>query len=297
MGWVPVTGSSTWLVTGAAGQLGRQLVRVLASGKIAGDVTGFTRAELDVTDCAAVHEAVTGSRPDVVVNCAAWTDVDGCELNPQRAQQVNADAVGFLREACDEVGAHLVHVSTDYVFNGEASDPYPEHHSTDPVNAYGASKLVGEVAAGPSATVVRSTWLQPGDLPGMVGRVLDSLESGTPIRVMDDRRACPTFVADLAPVILRLGAERVAGVVHATNAGVTSWYGFAKEVALAAGHDPDSDLLVPIAEADLDVPRPARRPDYSALDNAVLRDMGWEPMRHHRDAVADTVAGLTGMGS
>ena len=272
------------LVTGAAGQLGREMVRVVGTAVVA----GLTRADLDVSDSAAVHEAVTGLRPDVVVNCAAWTDVDGCELDPERAQTVNADAVGFLAEACDEVGAHLVHVSTDYVFNGEASTPYGEDHPTDPVNAYGASKLAGEVAAGAGATVVRSTWLQPADLPGMVGRVIDSLEAGASIRVVDDRRACPTFVADLVPVILRLGAERVTGVVHATNAGVTSWHGFAREVARASGNDPD--LLVPVSEADLDVSRPACRPTYSALDNTVLRCLGWEPMRHHRDAIAAVVA-------
>ena len=274
------------LVTGAAGQLGREMVRVAGTAVVA----GLTRADLDVTDRDAAHTVVAGLRPDVVVNCAAWTDVDGCELDPERAQTVNADAVGFLAEACDEVGAHLVHVSTDYVFNGEASTPYGEDHPTDPVNAYGASKLAGEVAAGAGATVVRSTWLQPADLPGMVGRVVDSLEAGVPIRVMDDRRACPTFVADLAPVILRLGAERVTGVVHATNAGVTSWHGFAREVARASGHDPDTELLVPVSETDLDVSRPARRPTYSALDNTVLRGLGWEPMRHHRDAIAAVVA-------
>ena len=272
------------LVTGAAGQLGREMVRVAGTAVVA----GLVRADLDVSDSAAVHEAVAGLRPDVVVNCAAWTDVDGCELDPERAQTVNADAVGFLAEACDEVGAHLVHVSTDYVFNGEASTPYGEDHPTDPVNAYGASKLAGEVAAGAGATVVRSTWLQPADLPGMVGRVIDSLEAGVPIRVMDDRRACPTFVADLVPVILRLGAERVTGVVHATNAGVTSWHGFAREVARASGNDPE--LLVPVSETDLDVSHPAHRPTYSALDNTVLRGLGWEPMRHHRDAIAAVVA-------
>ena len=272
------------LVTGAAGQLGREMVRVAGTAVVA----GLTRADLDVTDRDAAHTVVAGLRPDVVVNCAAWTDVDGCELDPERAQTVNADAVGFLAEACDEVGAHFVHMSTDYVFNGEASTPYGEDHPTDPVNAYGASKLAGEVAAGAGATVVRSTWLQPADLPGMVGRVIDSLEAGVPIRVMDDRRACPTFVADLAPVILRLGAERVTGVVHATNAGVTSWHGFAREVARASGNDPE--LLVPVSETDLDVSRPACRPTYSALDNTVLRGLGWEPMRHHRDAIAAVVA-------
>ena len=117
------------LVTGAAGQLGRETVRVASPG----EVVGVARADLDVADRDAVHAVVAGLRPDVVVNCAAWTDVDGCELDPERAQSVNADAVGFLAEACDDVGAHLVQVSTDYVFNGEADAPYCEDHPTDPV--------------------------------------------------------------------------------------------------------------------------------------------------------------------
>ena len=280
------------LVTGAAGQLGRELVRVFGAARQAGLVVGLTRAELDVSDGAAVHAAVATHRPGLVVNCAAWTDVDGCELDPELAHRVNAAAPGLLREACDDVGAHLVQISTDYVFDGEASTPYPEDHPTGPVNVYGASKLAGEVAAGPAATVVRTTWLQPADGPGAVGNMLDGLRGDSPVKVLGDRRACPTFVADLAPVISRLGVERVAGVVHATNAGETSWYEFALVVAEVAGADPE--LVVRIVEADLGTARPARRPCFSALDNVGLRDLGYEPMRHHRDAIVDAVARLAG---
>jgi dTDP-4-dehydrorhamnose reductase len=258
-------------------------------------VVGLTRAELDVSDRAAVHEAVVAHRPGLVVNCAAWTDVDGCQLDPEQAHRVNAAGPGFLREVCDDVGAHLVQISTDYVFDGGASTPYPEDHPTGPVNSYGASKLAGEVAAGPAATIVRTTWLQPADGPGAVGNMLAGLRGDSPVEVLGDRRACPTFVADLAPIISRLGVERVAGMVHATNAGVTSWYEFALVVAAAAGADPD--LLVPISEADLEADRPVRRPAYSALDNAVLRDLGHEPIRHHRDAIVDAVARLAGQGA
>jgi dTDP-4-dehydrorhamnose reductase len=287
--------SPTWLVTGAAGQLGRELVRVLGVREPVGTVTGLGRADLDVTDRVAVHGAVAGLGPDVVVNCAAWTDVDGCELDPERAHRVNADAVGFLREACERAGAHLVHVSTDYVFSGEASEPYPEGHPTGPVNAYGVSKLAGEVAAGLEATVVRTAWLQSVDGANVFRSVLSQLAEPEEVFFVDDQHGSPTFVADLAPVILRLGVERAAGVVHATNAGTTSWYGFACEVARASGHDPER--VHPICEDDLDASRSARRPAYSALDNAVLRDLGYEPMRHHRDAIADAVAGLRGEGA
>jgi dTDP-4-dehydrorhamnose reductase len=221
--------------------------------------------------------------------------VDGCELDPERAHRVNADAVGFLREACERAGAHLVHVSTDYVFSGEASEPYPEGHPTGPVNAYGVSKLAGEVAAGLEATVVRTAWLQSVDGANVFRSVLSQLAEPEEVFFVDDQHGSPTFVADLAPVILRLGVERAAGVVHATNAGTTSWYGFACEVARASGHDPER--VHPICEDDLDASRSARRPAYSALDNAVLRDLGYEPMRHHRDAIADAVAGLRGEGA
>ncbi len=295
-----MTVAGTWLVTGAAGQLGREVVRLLGSGLSgvpAAEVVGLSRTDLDVSDRGAVRAAVSALRPDVVVNCAAWTDVDACELDPRRAESVNATAVGHLREACGAVGAHLVQVSTDYVFDGTASTPYAEDHPTGPVNAYGASKLAGEAAAGQGATVVRTTWLQPADAPGMAGRVLEALASGVPIQVVSDRRACPTFVADLAPVLCRLGADRVAGVVHATNAGVTSWHGFARLVAEAAGHDPDTGLLVPVAEGDLPGERPARRPAYSALDNAVRRRLGHQPIRHHGDAVVDVVAGILRAGA
>jgi dTDP-4-dehydrorhamnose reductase len=283
------------LVAGAGGQLGRELVRVFGAARQAGLVVGLTHAELDVSDRAAVHAAVATHRPGLVVNCAAWTDVDGCELDPELAHRVNAAGSGFLREACDDVGAHLVQISTDYVFDGEASTPYPEDHPTGPVNVYGASKLAGEVAAGPAATVVRTTWLQPADGPGAVGNMLDGLRGDSTVRVLGDRRACPTFVADLAPVISRLGVERVAGVVHATNAGETSWYEFALVVAELVGADPE--LVVRIAEADLVTARPARRPCFSALDNVVLRDLGYEPMRHHRGAIVDAVARLDGQGA
>ncbi|MBC8483985.1 MAG: sugar nucleotide-binding protein, partial [Actinobacteria bacterium] len=198
------------LVTGAGGQLGREVVRVFADS---GPVVGLARAALDVTDREAVHAAIGSCRPSVVVNCAAWTDVDGCERDPQRAHRINAVAVGYLREAADEVGAHLVHVSTDFVFDGVASTPYGENDRTGPLNAYGASKLEGEGLAGPEATVVRTTWLQSADSPGMVERLLVALSGSGPVEMGDERLACPTFVADLVPVLRYLGEERVAGVV------------------------------------------------------------------------------------
>ncbi len=275
----------TVLVTGATGRLGRAVV---ASFTDRGHVVALDRAALDVADRHAVHEVVRAHRPEVVVNCSAWTDVDGCEGDPDRARRTNAEAVGHLREVVDRVGAHLVHVSTDFVFDGRADTPYPEDHPTGPLSTYGATKLAGEEAAGPSATVMRTSWLQPADAPGMVERVLAALAGDDPLPLSDQRRACPTFVADLVPVLAHLANERVAGVVHATNAGPTSWFQFARHVATVAGQDPDRIAACP--DPGLDGSLPARRPAYSALDNSVLRSLGHPGLRDHRDAIAEAVA-------
>ena len=279
----------TVLVTGAAGRLGRAVVAGFADR---GDVVALDRAALDVADCHAVHEAVIAHRPKVIVNCSAWTDVDGCESDPDRARRTNAEAVGHLGEAANRVGAHLVHVSTDFVFDGRADTPYPESHSTGPLSIYGSTKLAGEEAAGPLATVIRTSWLQSADAPGMVERVLAALAGDDLVPLSDQRWACPTFVADLVPVLARLADERVAGVVHATNAGVTSWFQFARHVATLAGQDPDRIAACP--DPGLDGSLPAHRPAYSALDNSVLRSLGHPGLRDHRDAVAEAVAGAMG---
>jgi len=280
----------TVLVVGAGGRLGRA-VAAHFGGRPAG-VVGLDRRALDVADPDGVHAAVADHRPTVVVNCAAWTDVDGCESDPQRAHRVNAEAVGHLREAAGSVGAHLVHVSTDFVFDGRATEPYPEDHPTGPLGTYGATKLAGEVAAGPDATVVRTSWLQPADGPGMVDAVLEGLSGGGTLPMVDQRQACPTFVADLVPVLADLADRRVPGVVHATNGGPTTWFGFARHVAVLAGHDPDRVVARP--DPGLDPASPAPRPVYSALDNGVLRAIGGPGLRDHRDAVAEAVAGRVG---
>ena len=279
----------TVLVTGAAGRLGRAVVAGFADR---GDVVALDRASLDVADCHAVHEAVIAHRPKVIVNCSAWTDVDGCEGDPDRARRTNAEAVGHLGEAANRVDAHLVHVSTDFVFDGRADTPYPEGHSTGPLSIYGSTKLAGEEAAGPLATVMRTSWLQPADAPGMVERVLAALTGDNLVPLSDQRWACPTFVADLVPVLAHLADERVAGVVHATNAGATSWFQFARHVATLAGQDPDRIVACP--DPGLDGSLPACRPAYSALDNSVLRTLGHPGLRDHRDAVAEVVARTVG---
>tara|TARA_B100001179_G_scaffold104159_1_gene74114 strand:- start:157 stop:945 length:789 start_codon:yes stop_codon:yes gene_type:complete len=249
-----------------------------------GEVVGLARTELDVTDRDEVHAAVAAHRPTVVINCAAWTDVDGCEVDSDRARRANAEAPGFLREACEATGAHLVHISTDYVFDGEASIPYREDDPTGPLGVYASTKLDGETAAGPTATVVRTSWLQASDAPSMVDRFIDDLEGPGEVPASSGRRANPTFVDDLVPLLGLLAAERHTGVVHATNAGTTTWASFARLVAGAAGHDPGR-----IRETVEDGSRLARRPSFSALDNAVLRELGHRPLRHHAEAATEAV--------
>lgn len=277
------------LVTGAAGQLGRDVARTWQK---AGDtVLAADRSVLDVTHREAVHEAVAEWRPDVVVNCAAWTAVDACEADPERARAVNGHAVRWLAEAVDAVGARLVHVSTDYVFDGAKSSPYLENDVTHPQCVYGQTKLLGEnesLALGDAATVVRTSWVCSAHGGNMVATVRRLLAEGSPMSFVDDQRGCPTFTADLAPALRQLAVDRNAGVFHLTNAGAVSWYEFVREIVAAFGGDPAA--VRPITTAELDPPRPARRPANSVLENAAWAALGQAPLRDHRDALAELAA-------
>lgn len=276
------------LVTGAGGQLGVDLV---AACRARGDdVVALDRAGLDVGDRAAVHHTIREATPDVVVNCAAWTAVDACESDPERAMRDNADAVRWIRAACDANGAHLVQISTDYVFDGSLARPYVETDATIPRSVYGRSKLAGERAAGPDATIVRTSWVCGEHGGNMVKTVLRLLDTHPELAFVDDQRGQPTFTADLAPLVRRLAVERRPGVFHATNQGAVSWYEFVRDVVAAAGADPDR--VRPITTRDLDPPRPAPRPANSVLDNAALRAAGIPLLRHYREPLADLVAVL-----
>jgi dTDP-4-dehydrorhamnose reductase len=276
------------LVTGAAGQLGHDLVAsCVASGD---DVHALDRGALDVGDRDRVAAVVSDVRPDVVVNCAAWTAVDACETDPERAMRDNGDAVRWLREACDTVDAHLVQISTDYVFDGRLDRPYVEADATNPQSVYGRSKLAGEVAAGASSTVVRTSWVCGAAGSNMVKTVLRVSAERDSLSFVDDQRGCPTFTADLAPLVRRLAAERRPGVYHATNQGAVSWYEFVRDVVAAAGRDPD--MVRPISTAELDPPRPAPRPANSVLDNAALRAAGIPLLRHYREPLGELVGQL-----
>lgn len=277
------------LVTGATGQLGTDLVRTCTE---AGDeVVACGRAELDLTDRDAVYGAITGVRPDVVVNAGAWTAVDACEDDPDRAFATNALAVRWVTAAARIAGAHVVQVSTDYVFDGTKPEPYLEWDPTNPQSVYGRSKLGGEQEVDPTHAVVRTAWVCGAHGPNMVKTVLGLLDRPE-LAFVDDQRGCPSFTADLAPAIRRLAVARVPGVFHVTNQGATTWYGFVRDILEAAGHDPDK--VRPIATADLDPPRPAPRPANSVLDNAALRLGDFPLLPNYRESLDRLVRELVG---
>jgi dTDP-4-dehydrorhamnose reductase len=276
------------LVTGAAGQVGQDLV--LHCTEMGDEVWGVDLAQFDICARDQVHGAITSIAPDLVVNCAAWTAVDACESDPARAYAINALAVRHIREACGRVGAHLVHISTDYVFDGTSPRPYHEWDIPSPTSVYGATKLAGEREAGIDATIVRTSWVCGEYGPNMVRTVLQLAATTDQMSFVDDQRGCPTFAADLVVMLRRLGVERRSGLHHVTNQGAVSWYEFVQEILRLSGRDPK--MVAPIRTSDLSPPRPAPRPANSALDNAALTMSGIELLRDFREPLAELIARL-----
>ncbi|KAB8190548.1 dTDP-4-dehydrorhamnose reductase [Nonomuraea phyllanthi] len=265
-----------WLITGAGGMLAAD---VLDRAALTGEpVLALGRGELDLRDGRAVRDFVSAYRPRVVINCAAWTAVDDAETHEAEALAINGHAVRGLAEACGLAGARLLHVSTDYVFDGAAASPYPEDAPPGPVNAYGRTKLAGERAALEHGHyVVRSAWMYGARGPNFVQTMIRLAEERPTVDVVDDQRGQPTWSADLADYLVRLAqSELPPGVYHGTSAGETTWCGFAKEIFTLLGADPARVRPVPASA----FPRPARRPA-----NSVLAHTRGEPIRHWRQAL------------
>jgi len=265
--------------------LGRDLLRALAGR----EVTALGRDELDVTDAERVMTAVAGH--DVVFNAAGYTDVDGAETHEREAFAVNATGVENLARAAAAHGAKLVTVSTDYVFDGAASEPYAEDHPRDPINAYGRSKAAGEeraLAAHPDgAYVVRTAWLYGAGGPNFAATMLRLAAANPTVSVVDDQLGQPTWTADLASQLVALtDADAPAGIYHGTSSGQTSWFGFARAIFEQAGLDPDR--VLPTDSGTF--ARPARRPSYSVLGHEAWALAGLAPMRPWRDALAAAAA-------
>jgi dTDP-4-dehydrorhamnose reductase len=273
-----------WLVTGAAGMLGRDLITLLASrGE---EATGLDRSGLDITDATAVRATLDARKPDVVVNCAAWTAVDDAESAEDAALASNGHAVAGLAAACRDHGAVLVQASTDYVFDGTAEVPYSESHPPAPRSAYGRTKLAGERAVlsslPGSGYIVRTAWLYGAHGRNFVATMLARALAGATVTVVDDQHGQPTWTADVARQIHALvTAGAPAGIYHATSSGHTTWHGLAREVYALADRDPS--LVAPVPTSAY--PRPAPRPAYSVLGHDAWAEAGLEPIGHWRDAL------------
>ena len=281
------------LVTGADGQLGRDLVEELT--RAGHEVVGCGRAGLDVSDREAALQVVGRVMPDTVVHAGAWTDVDGCETDPDRAWRVNALGTRHVAEAARRVGAQLCYISTDYVFDGTARRPYTEWDTPNPLSVYGRSKRAGETAAGPDDLVVRTSWVCGRHGRNFVKTILGRAADGKALKVVDDQHGCPTFTKDLAAGLRALIESRRPGLFHMTNQGATTWHDLAREVVSAAGLD--VSLVSPVSTADLDPPRAAPRPAYAVLDNAALRLSGLPLLPDHHSSLRELVATLLESGT
>ena len=279
----------TVLITGAGGQVGKEATVLF--DRAGWRVEAHDRSNLDITDRGAVLDAVGAARPEWVVNLAAWNAVDLAETEVDSAFRVNAIAVRHLAEASERSGARLCHVSTDYVFDGTSDRPYVEWDPTSPRSVYGRSKAAGEQEVGPDGLVLRTSWVCGAQGSNLVKTVLDLMEDpARTLTFVTDQIGCPTMAADLASAILTLVSERHRGTFHVTNGGPVSWYEFVQAILEEAGHS--VDRVQPIRTAEMVPPRPAPRPAYSVLDGAALRLSGLEPLRHHREALAELIAEL-----
>ena len=269
-----------WLVTGAEGLLGTDLV---ASLRVAGeDVLAATRSDVDITDRDSVSEAVPGH--DVVVNAAAWTAVDDAETHEEAAAVVNGTGPRLIARAARQHGARLVQVSTDYVFDGTATEPYDEQTPLRPMSAYGRTKMLGEVAVReelPKAhLVVRTAWLYGANGPCFPTTIARLARERGRVAVVSDQIGQPTWSSDVADVVLRLvRADAPSGTYHATSSGQASWFDFARAVVVDAGLEPAA--VQPTTSAEF--VRPAPRPSYSVLGHEALRRCGVEPIGDWKD--------------
>ncbi|MEH0544340.1 dTDP-4-dehydrorhamnose reductase [Streptomyces sp. B21-105] len=280
-----------WLLTGSGGMLGRDLTEMISAGG-ARSLTALTRQDLDVTDAAAVRAAVADH--DVVVNAAAWTDVDGAEAEEAAATRINGEGPRMLAEACADSGAVLIQVSTDYVFPGNATEPYRHDAPTSPVNAYGRGKLVGEQAVTEllpeHGYVVRTAWLYGAHGRNFVATMLNLAEQRETVDVVDDQLGQPTWTVALARQITELGESAVAGgapagVYHGTASGTGTWFDLARAAFELAGLDPER-VRPTTSEKFV---RPARRPAYSVLAHDRWAEAGVAVQPHWRNQLDEAL--------
>ena len=278
------------VVTGARGQLGTELVE--SASNRGHDVVATTRATLDVCDRDATIDAMRSSRPDVIIHAAAWTAVDACESDPDRAMRDNGEATRNVVDAARACGARVMYVSTDYVFDGRKPTPYVEGDTPNPTSVYGASKLAGERAMGEMDAIVRISWVCGFHGNNMVKTIMRLMDTHPTLAFVDDQIGHPSFADDVARGMVSLVEEGVSGTWHLTNQGVVSWYDFAREVVELCGGDPER--VTAIATSELQPPRPAIRPANSVLDNSAMRAAGMPMLDDFRIPLARLVRRLRG---
>lgn len=274
------------LIAGAGGLVGGETANYCRNS--GDDVFAFARQELDIADRAAVFRVVEETKPDSIINCAAWTDVDGCELDPAKNYAANADAVENLALACREFGANLVTISTDYVFDGAKTDFYTQRDDPRPQSIYGKAKLKGEHLALTTlarAIVVRSGWIFGRSGKNFLSKMPELLAANKPIKAIRDSNGTPTYAVDLAKRLRELAELDLPGVYHVTNSGDgTTYEGFAREINI------NQDLIESVSFADLQ--RPAPRPQNSKLRCLISEKFGLEPLPDWKIALEDFVKSL-----
>ena len=277
------------LVTGSNGQLGTELVSRYAD-RTSDTVFVGDLPDLDITSPESVAALFDEITPDVVINCAAWTAVDAAEENERGAYAVNAEGPAVLATQCARVGARLVHISTDYVFAGDASEPYQENDHAAPVTAYGRTKLAGEKYVEEilpdNHVIVRTAWLYGVNGQNFVKTILGALEQRDSLSVVTDQVGQPTYAGDLADQIVDLiDIPEARGIFHATNSGVASWFEFARQIVTEIGGDPER--ILPTDSSSF--VRLAPRPPYSVLGHGRWAEIGMQPMRDWRNALHEAV--------
>jgi len=283
------------MITGAGGMTGSELGRQAAA--LGWTATLLSRSDLDIGDATAVDAAVESVRPDAIVNAAGYTAVDRAESEPAQAIRSNARGPRNLARAAAAWAAGLVHISTDYVFDGTATRPYQPTDPVNPLGVYGRSKLAGEIAVREEClryAIVRTSWVYSHEGHNFVRTMLHAAADGRELKVVDDQHGCPTAAADLAMTLLRISDDISAssshsGTYHFSNSGITTWYEFAKAIFEIRGGPPPRLVPVPARE----YPTAAPRPSYSALDTSTLESAFGITPRPWREALRDTMARIT----
>ena len=284
------------LVTGSSGMLGRDICKVFSADSevigidIAGDEGSY---KADITDIAEINEIFTKEKPDIVIHSAAYTDVDGCERDPDKAYRINTEGTRNIAEACSSIGTPLIFISTDFVFDGSKDSPYKEDEETGPINVYGRSKLKAEESLGEFSghyVIVRTSWLYGAHGKNFVDTIIKKAQENKVLKVVDDQVGSPTYTKDLALALKDLiGSGDLSGseIYHISNTGDCSWYAFTRKIIDLSG-GMEGVMVEPIASTEL--ARAAERPKYSVLDTGKFEERTGQKMRSWKEALGEFIS-------